>query len=204
MSLQAVQRMKTEFEKTRTAKQNARQEARRQSLYNQKVQAVSEEVVTALTRGRNHGVVYADSEELLLLIIAVEIGLVEEMADLQSAHRHARQIDSATGYKKHQQGDRQRLMRDAVNLALRNGTICKHLDSDSNSVALYLPQNRPPKWTAFFADSQKGIADYMPTKRELAITLIVNNYAASHEEETVPLTSHDLALLRAWGEQFAF
>jgi hypothetical protein len=204
MSIQVAQRTKTELKQARSAVRHARGQTRQQRLYQEEVLAVSNEIAVALTHSRNRGVVYADSEELLLLIVAAEIGLIEEMPDEQSARRRARQVDNATGYKKHQQGDRQQLMRDAVNHALENGMICKHDDRDGSPVAFYLPQNQPPKWTAFFADNQKGIADYVPSKRELAIALLVSDYNTlrEHEEEVVRLTSHDLALLRAWGEQF--
>lgn len=199
MSLQAVQQAKTNRQAAKTARLNALKAVKQQQQYQREVENLSDQIAPALAHGRNHGVVYADSEDLLYKIIAIEVGLIEEIVDMQAARQHARRIDNQFGRRKHQQGDHQRLMYDAITLALKTGKVCKHVEPDSTRVALYLPKDQPPKWTVFFADSEKGIADYMPTKRELAIALKVS---AAHEEEVMQLTGHDLAQLRAWGQQF--
>ncbi|MFI5212552.1 MAG: hypothetical protein ACHQTE_01150, partial [Candidatus Saccharimonadales bacterium] len=118
MSLFTAQRTKIERQNAQTAMRSMRQVTRRQQQHMREVEDLSKQIVGALRRGRNSGVVYADSEDLLYTIIAIEIGLIEEITDLHAAQQHARHVDNQFGRRKHQQGDRQRLMRDAVDFAV--------------------------------------------------------------------------------------
>lgn len=203
MSLQSVKSTKDERLKLAKVQTRAKQAHVQRQAYRLQVTGLAKAIVAALSRSRFQGVVYADSEELLYKILGLETGLIVEIHDVQMAIRHASRVDNHKGHRKHTQGDRHQLMCDAVALALETGLICRYADPVDNTVALYLPKSKPPKWTVFFADSKKGVANHIPTKRELAIALRVQDYNLAHEESARPLNGRQVSLLRAWGEHFA-
>lgn len=176
---------------------------------NKRLAEMADSIVAALGRSQNNGVVFAEDYVTLLLILALEIEHgpgARSSAQLEKERQafYDGEQDSRTGRRKHGQGDNQQLMRDAVTLAIQRKSICEHQDPHSSMVALYLPSS-PPKWTVIFADAGK-IVNYIPTKRELAAYIIVEDseldgLSDPNSVSRIP-TGRERALLKKWGEQF--
>jgi hypothetical protein len=199
-----------EWKRSSAEKKHIQAEARTDARRQAKLLEMATTIKQALERSKNKGVIFADTHNLLLLILALEIqhgpgakSLDQHMQEYREFY--AGKEDSRTGRRKLVQGDNQSLMRDAVKMAISQGFVLEHKDRDSEMVALYLPTNQAstwsePKWTVFFAEAGHVVENYIPTQR------ILDAYADDDWEDTyyrereyIP-TGRVLALYRRWGE----
>lgn len=203
MSIQVVAGNSAEMRREKAAKRLRRKHQQLAHQHSLEVKQLAGDVAAAVKRSK-HSVVYADSEELLLQILGIELGIIEIFPSIEEAEVHARKVDSRTGRSKFRQGDRQSLLREAINFCITTGDVCRHTDDDSERTSLYLAQNRPPKWTVIFAEGQQAVDNYIPTKRDLVIAELVNSYNGAHDGQfdMTPHPGRMNVLLRSWNQQF--
>jgi hypothetical protein len=202
-----------EWKRPKAEKRNSKEEAQYAAWREGKLSEMAVSIKESLKRRKNNGVVFADTYELLLLMLALEI---QHGPGAKSLEQHMQEYyqfyagikDVRTGRRKLMQGDSQALMRDAVKLAVSRGFVCEHKDSDSEMAAIYLPTDEAstwtqPKWTVFFTKADRVVENYVPSKRVLDAYMKADTFDTSHHESEYVPTGRDLALLKRWGEQFS-
>ena len=192
-----------QWNKPHAERRHARQQARQSAQHSARLESMVEQIVAALGRSRNDGVAFACDYEMVLLILALEIN---HGPGARSAAQHEQQrrslmrgdSDPRVGRQKLTQGDNQRLIDEAVKLAIDTGAICQHIEPAM--VALYLPTSSKTalKWTAFLNDVGR-VDNYIPTVREQATMIMIED---SQSDIMDRLSGRERALLKKWGEQF--
>ena len=151
------------------------------------VQMIAHNIVQAVI-GHSEGVVFErGGKETLLIRLAQEIGVGQYSRT---------RTDVRIGHNKYANGELQKLLRDAVDYAVKQGKLLQYFDLDGTA-AVYLPGREPAKWRVFFAD--RSVRDnYIPTKRECE-----PHTTSSHDDtpKTQPLDGRLLARVRKWGEE---
>jgi hypothetical protein len=202
-----------EWKRPKAERRNVKTEAQRTAWRDEKLSEMAASIKESLKRRKNNGVVFADTYELLLLMLALEIqhgpgakSLEQHMQEYNEFYAGVK--DARTGRRKLMQGDSQALMRDAVKLAISRGLVCEHKDRDSEMAAIYLPTDdastwTQPKWTVFFTKAGRVVENYVPSKRVLDAYMKADTFDTGHREREYVPTGRELALLIRWGEQFS-
>ena len=196
----------TRWKNQRAAQKHSRAQHRQHATRQAKLSEMTRQIVAALGRSRNDGVVFADCSESVLFILATEIEYGPGTKTTAQREQDRRDVSQGTedrrnGRRRLTQGDNQQLVRDAVELAIERGLIRRHIEADGTITALYLPaaEKTPLRWTAFL-NKFGPVENYEPLLCDM--TPFFNAARGEDQDERAP-TGREQALLKRWGEQFS-